>query len=58
MYSAATDDELRDWLCFADQHGPSFLQRIVEAAFTADLKNYALLRPLLLELKKEWPRPA
>ena len=37
---------------------PSFLRTIAEASFMADLKNYHLLRPVLLELKKEWPKPA
>jgi hypothetical protein len=32
-----------------------FLRTIAEAAFLADLPNHALLRPVLLELKREKP---
>ncbi|HYW40110.1 MAG TPA: class I SAM-dependent methyltransferase [Terriglobales bacterium] len=37
---------------------PRFLKATAEAALLADLKHYNLLRPALLELKKEWPKPA
>jgi hypothetical protein len=37
--------------------GNSFLKVTAEAALLADLKHYDLLRPVLLELKKEWPKP-
>ena len=53
------DDELQDWLrSIGNNNASSFLQRIAEAAMVADLKHYNLLRPLLLELKKEWSKPA
>jgi hypothetical protein len=42
----------------AEENGPSFRRTIAEAAFTADLNDYNLLRPALLELKREWPKPA
>ena len=58
MLSANTDPALRGWLRWADEHGTSFLQRIAEAALVADLKSYNLLRPILLELMKQWPNPA
>lgn len=51
--SAYTDTELRDWLRSTDQQGSGFLQVIAEAALVADLRSYKLLRPVLLELKKE-----
>jgi hypothetical protein len=57
MCSVYDDMELLDWLRWAAGDGPSFLRTILEASFMADLKNYNLLRPVLLELKKEWPKP-
>jgi hypothetical protein len=35
---------------------PNFIRTIAEAAFLADAPSYALLRPVLLELKREKPR--
>jgi hypothetical protein len=55
MTSAYTDEELHDWLRWASEHGSSFLRATAEAALLADLKNYNLLRPVLLELKKMNP---
>ena len=49
---ASTDEELHDWLVWADEHGTSFLHAMAEAAFASDLKHYRLLRPVLLNLKK------
>ena len=56
MISPSTDGELHDWLRWAEENGPSFLRAIAEAAFTADLKNYNLIRPALLKLKEANPR--
>lgn len=55
MWSVYEDAELYDWLHWASEHGSSFLRRIAEAALVADLKHYNLLRPVLLELKMQWP---
>jgi hypothetical protein len=54
-HSAHTDPELADWLRWACESGevPNFVRAIAEAAFVADLPNYALLRPVLLELKRQ-----
>jgi len=52
--AAAPDDpELFDWLCRTSRggHVPSFLGALAEAAFCACAGDYALLRPVLLELK-------
>jgi len=57
MCSVYDDVELLDWLRWSFASGPCFLQRISEGAFMSDLRNYGLIRPALLELKKEWPRP-
>ena len=58
MESAYTDIERHDWLRWAEENGSSFLKTTAEAALIADLQHYNLLRPVLLELKKEWPKPA
>jgi hypothetical protein len=56
-YSANTDPELREWLRRAYESGevPHFIRAIADAAFHADLENYALLCPVLLELKRQRP---
>jgi hypothetical protein len=54
-HSASADNELHDWLIWADEHSTSFLHAIAEAAFLSDLKHYRLLRPVLLNLKKMYP---
>ena len=58
-HSANTDPELTDWLRWAAESGKvtSFVRAIAEAAFIADSPHYALLRPVLLELKQQRPRP-
>jgi hypothetical protein len=58
MCSVYEDAELYDWLRWAGERGTSFLRTVSEAAFVADLKQYSLLRPVLVELKKEWPKQA
>jgi len=55
--SAYTDNELRDWLVWlSSANVSSFLRVISEAASLADLKDYALLRPTLVELKQNYPK--
>jgi hypothetical protein len=54
-HSASTDEDLHDWLVWADEYGTSFLHAIAEAAFLSDLKHYRLLRPVLLNLKRMYP---
>jgi hypothetical protein len=39
------------------QNGSRFLKTTAEAALIADLKHYNLLRPVLLKLRKESPKP-
>jgi hypothetical protein len=58
IYSAVADPDPTNWLRWASESGevPIFVQTIAEAAFFADLRNYALLRPVLLELKRQSPR--
>jgi hypothetical protein len=54
----ATDVEFYDWLRWAEENGGSFLKTTAETALIADLKHYNLLRPVLIELKREWPKQA
>jgi hypothetical protein len=53
-YSANTDPDLRDWLRWASESGqvPTFVKTVADAAFIADMADYSLLRPVLLELKR------
>jgi hypothetical protein len=59
MYSANTDPELRQWLRWASEWGstPMFVSKVADAACLACLPDYALLRPVLLELKRLHPKP-
>jgi len=55
--AALDDPELRDWLRWASERGnvPSLVGAVVEAAFCACAPDYALLRPVLVELKRRYP---
>jgi hypothetical protein len=55
MCSVYEDVELLNWLRSSQKNGPSFVRALAEAAFMADLSHYHRLRPLLVELKKEYP---
>lgn len=57
LLSANDDPELRDWLRWAEESGqaPIFAKTLADAALIADLPNYALLRSVLLELKRRVP---
>jgi hypothetical protein len=56
-HSADTDPELTDWLRWASEsdEAPSFFKTVADAALIADMPHYALLRRVLLELKRERP---
>ena len=56
MCSVHEDRALYDWLCWAEESGPSFLRTIAEASFMGDLKNYNLMWPALFKLKEANPR--
>jgi len=58
IFSATNDPELTDWLRWASESHevPKFVETIADAAYHADLRNYELLRPVLLELKRQRPR--
>jgi hypothetical protein len=57
MDSAHTDPELSQWLRWASERGntPTFVRTVAEADLIACLPDYALLRPVLLELKPRHP---
>jgi hypothetical protein len=57
MLSASTDPELRSWLRWAAEEGntPSFVRKVADATLIACLPDYELLRPVLLELKQQYP---
>ena len=55
--AAIDDPDLFGWLCWASEggHVPSFVRTLAEAATCACASDYALLRPVLLELKRRYP---
>jgi hypothetical protein len=55
--AALADPELSQYLHWASKGGnvPSFVRKVLEAAFFACASDYALLRPVLLELKRQHP---
>jgi hypothetical protein len=57
-HSPTTDPLLRDWLRWASENHdvPVFVKSVAENALIADSPRYALSRPLLLELKQQYPR--
>jgi hypothetical protein len=57
MDSARTDPELSQWLRWASEQGntPTFVRTVAEAALMACMPDCALLRPVLLELKRRYP---
>ena len=59
MHEHGFDPELDTWLGNLMRMGcGGFLQSIYQVAVCADPDNYELVRPLLLELKKKYPKYA
>jgi len=58
-FVALDDPELNAWLLelIADP-SPSFLSAIAEAVLTANLEDYAVVRPCLIQLKEKYRRGA
>lgn len=56
MIAQEDDRELLEWLSKANQEGGGFLSSIARAALVADFENYPLMRPMLLVLRKKYPR--
>jgi hypothetical protein len=59
MDSAGTDPELHAWLRWASEWGttPMFVSKVAYAACLACLPDFEMLRPVLLELKRQHPGP-
>jgi hypothetical protein len=57
MDSPHTDPELRDWLRWASESAntPVFVPTFGQGALIDCLPDYALPRPVLLELKRRYP---
>jgi hypothetical protein len=57
-FVALDDPELNSWLLelIADP-SPSFLSAIAEAVLTANLEDYALVRPCLIRLREKYIAP-
>jgi hypothetical protein len=57
MDSPHNDPELHNWLHWASERGntPTFVRTVAEAARMACMPDYALLRPVLVELKWRYP---
>jgi hypothetical protein len=53
--SAGTDPELRSWLRWVSEEGNAsdFVRRVADAGCLACWPDYALLPPVLLELKQQ-----
>jgi hypothetical protein len=52
------DKSHAEYLQDDDWAGRSFMRAIAESALLADRASHILLRPVLIELKKECPKPA
>lgn len=59
MDSANADPELRHWPRWASEWGstPMFVSKVAVAASAACTPDYGLLRPVLVELKRQHPEP-
>jgi hypothetical protein len=51
----STDQELSTWILNVSLHAGGFLSTLAEAAMHADPQNFAILRPVLLQMKKKYP---
>ena len=56
MLIAQNDDpELLEWLSNAQRRGGGFVSSLASAALRADDENYALIRPLVLQMRDKYP---
>ena len=58
MFFANSDRHLRDWLRWASEGGntPMFVRTVAEGALIACSPDYELLRPVMVELKRRYPK--
>lgn len=50
------DHELLEWLAKASQFGGGFVSAVARAGLVADHETYPLIRPLLIEMRKKYPK--
>ncbi len=51
-----TDQQIREWAIEAANHGGSFIQAIGASILRADDNNFALLRPVAVQLVAKYPK--
>jgi hypothetical protein len=56
LIAQSDDPELLEWLAKANQDGGGFLSAVARAALMADQENYPLIRPLIMELRRKYPK--
>lgn len=56
MLIAQNDDpELLEWLANAHRTGGGFVSSLASAALRADPENYAIMRPMILQMREKYP---
>ena len=46
-----------EWFRWAEEDGATFLRKLAEAAMNAHTPHHRLLRPILIAMKTECPKP-
>jgi hypothetical protein len=56
MIAQEDDRGLLEWLAKANQYAGGFVSSLARAGLVADSENYPILRPVLLVMRKKYPR--
>jgi hypothetical protein len=56
LFAQNDDPELLEWLAKASQDGGGFVGGVARAGLVADAENYSLIRPLLMQLRRKYPK--
>ena len=56
MIAQEDDPVLLEWLANAKLRGGHFISSLASAALHADQENYPVLRPVLLTMRKKYPK--
>ena len=56
MVAQEDDPELLEWLAKASVDGGGFISNVACAGLVADDENYVLIHPLLVVLRKKYPK--
>lgn len=56
LFAQNDDPELLEWLAKAAQDGGGFVGAVARAGLVADAENYPLIRPLLMVMRKKYPK--